>query len=155
MRIRSMLAAVLLAACGGSTSTAPFVGNYACTYTGTYTLTGSSMVHTNPAYTTTAVIAAGTTSDLTMTGILAEGLAGTCVATLKVTGSATATFMPAMQSCSFTESGGNQQTNTGTATLTVNGSNATLAGNGTFTGMTSASVPYSGAYQGSWNCTKS
>jgi hypothetical protein len=138
----------------GSSKIAPFLGSWGCTYSGTYQATGSSTVENNPAWTATAVVAAGTTTDLEISGIDLGTLVGSCDETLDVTGTDTATFSPTQQSCTFIDPADNdRQTNTRTGTLTVSGSTATIALTGTYTGTTPASVAYPGTFQGNWNCT--
>jgi hypothetical protein len=115
--------------------------------------TGSTTVNTNPPYSATATVVAGTTTDLEITGLVTGDIVGTCDGTLDVTSTDVATSSPTEQSCQFTDASGDDQTNTGSGTFTVSGTTATDAVSGTFVGTTGTGTPYSGTYQGTWSCT--
>ena len=148
------LALALISACGSSSSknVSAFLGTFSCSYNGTYTFTGQS-TSTKDNFDETAVITAGTTTDLSISGLVDGTVTGPCTTTLDVSSSTIATFSPTQQECTFLKTDGSTQTNTRTATLTLTDTGATMTMSGTFTGMTSESSAFSGTFSGSWACT--
>jgi hypothetical protein len=138
---------------GSGFSITSFVGNYSCTYAGTYTLTGSAVPQSNTD-SGSAVFSAGTTTDLQESGLITGTALGPCNETYDLTSATTAVFSPPQQSCHFTQTNGNDQTNTDTATLTLTSTGLSDAVNGTFVGTTPAGTAYSGSFSGTWTCTR-
>jgi hypothetical protein len=101
------------------------------------------------------VFSAGTTTDLQESGLITGTALSPCTETYNLTSNTSAVFSPSQQSCQFTQTNGNDQTNTDTAALTLTSTGLSDAVNGTFVGTTPAGAAYSGAFSGTWTCTKS
>jgi hypothetical protein len=138
---------------GSSTGGAgPFAGTYAATLSETYTVDGSGPQPLTAS--ASIVFADGTTTDMVETITSPTISGGSCMFTYNRTDSSAAAS-PADQTCSYTLSNGDKQTNTDSAHMaTINGNALTINISGTFVGTTPQNVPYSGTFSGAWTGTR-
>lgn len=153
--------ALSTAACGssGGTSGGSYAGVYSATYSGTYAVSSPASVP-NGSNTDTATI---TITQLSATEVQAvwqlpgDAMSGSIDFALSSGGTGNSVGIPTGGSC-FTGvvgSNGNTQTNCCTScSITFSGDGFVQPNTGTFTGVTTAGVDYSGTYSGTWVGTK-